>query len=189
MIQVGAKPVSKRISVSRTKDELVIYVSQGIERWQEALLIAWLSAWLFCGCVFIYNMMMATTDGNRIFFIIASALWLFFFVRITKVFIWRRIGCEIISLRTGQLAIKNAFGRMGKNQIFYIRNIFKFGVIKVKPTNFFAFLDNSFWVMGGDTIGFSYSGQKIQFGKQLDVNEMNLLARMVEQGLREFKES
>lgn len=187
MNQSEPKFIGKRISVRRSKQELRIEIGQQIERWQEALLIAWIAAWTFCGLVFIGYAIKATDFNERLFFVVSTSLWLFFFVRIAKVFVWRKMGKEIITIKPGQLDIKNAFGKFGRTENFISSNILKLGVIKKSPTNFFAFLDDSFWIIGGDRIGFNYSGKKIRLGKQLSVKDTELLVRVIESGLRELK--
>jgi hypothetical protein len=47
-------------------------------------------------------------------------------------------------------------------------------------------MDQSFWVMGGDRIGFSYSGSKVQFGKQLTPDDAVRLSRTIDHALKEI---
>ena len=129
----------------------------------------------------------AANQSEQIFFIICSSLWLFFFIRITKVFLWRLIGKEIIRMDREGLFVKNAFGSRGKSETFNYQTIFKLGLIKRDPASFLAFLDDSFWIIGGERIGFSYSGRKIQLGKQLDARDAELLLRVMESAIREYK--
>lgn len=186
MDQTKPRFIGKRISVSRTRDSLSIIIGQKVERWQEALLLAWVAAWLFCGIVFLREMLLAS-GGMRIFLVITNSLWLFLLVRIGKVLFWRLGGRELITFEKGKIVIQNAFWNRGRKEVFLISNIFKPGIIKRDSTNFFAFLDNSFWVMGGDRCGFSYSGRKIVFGKQLDMRDAEAIMRIFEQALREYK--
>jgi hypothetical protein len=187
MNQSEPKFIGKRIKVTRSKEAITVEISQSIERWQEALLFTWLIAWTFCGSVFLYYAFNSTARTEQIFFIIASSLWLFFFVRIFKVLLWRRMGKEIIRLERGQMILKNAIGSRGKQETFNYPNIFKLGLIKRDPTSFLAFLDDSFWIIGGERVGFSHSGQKIRIGKQLQVKDAELLIRVIESAMRDFK--
>ncbi len=186
MDQTKPRFIGKRIAVTRTRNALRIVIGQRVERWQEALLLAWVAAWLFCGIVFIREMLLAS-GGMRIFLVIANSLWLFLLVRIGKVLLWRLGGNEIITFEKGRVTLQNAVWKRGKTESFLMTNIFKPGIVKRDSTNFFAFLDNSFWILGGDRCGFSYSGRKIVFGKQLDMREAESLMRIFDQALREFK--
>jgi hypothetical protein len=187
MNQTEPKFIGKRMSVIKSKEEIKIEISQQVERWQEALLIAWLLAWTMCGGVFVYYTFGSGDFMQRIFFAVVTAMWLFFFVRIAKVFFWRKMGKEVITVRKGELTLQNAFGKRGRVETFHFHNIFKLGLVKHEPTNFFNFLDNSFWIIGGDRVGFSYGSQKIRLGKQLATRDAEMLVRIIESGMREFK--
>lgn len=186
MSQSAPKFIGKRITVVRSKEDIVITITQQIERWQEALLVTWLLGWTFCGVVFIKYAIETTVFSDRVFFIIATSLWLYFFVKILKVFLWRKGGREIIRISKGQLEIYNAYWKRAMPETFRISNIFKLGLIKRDPANFLAFLDDSFWVIGGERVGFSHSGTKIRVGKQLSIKDAELLVRVIESGMREF---
>jgi len=187
MNQTEPKFIGKRIRVMREKDAINIEINQKIERWQEAMLLFWLMAWTYCGGVFLYYAFNANSQSEQIFFIISSSLWLFFFIRITKVFLWRIIGKEMIRISKEGVSVRNVFGSRGKKEIFQLQNIFKPGLIKRESTSFLAFLDDSFWIIGGERVGFSYSGRRIQLGKQLSLHDAELLLRVMESAIREYK--
>lgn len=179
--------IGKRIVVKRNHREITIEISQRVKRWQETLMLVWLIAWTFCGIVFFYHAFAGSNRSEQIFFIICSSVFLFFFVRIGKVFLWRIKGREIISISNGKIQLQNAFGSWGKKEVFHFENIFKLGIIKRDPTSFLGFLDESFWVIGGERVGFSYAGQKIRLGKQLSPKDSELLVRVLESGMRDLK--
>ncbi|MCC6599906.1 MAG: hypothetical protein IT223_04445 [Crocinitomicaceae bacterium] len=180
------KFIGKRISVLRSKTDIVITISQKVERWQETLLLVWLMAWAFCGVAFITNIFLIQGSSEKIFLAVCSALWLYFFIRLLKVFIWRKAGREVICVSHGKISIINAYWKKGKEEVFNMQHIFKLGLIKAKPASLFAFLDNSFWIIGGDKVGFNYSGEKVRLGKQLTVKDAELLVRVLETGIKEF---
>lgn len=180
------KFVGKRIDISRERNKITITIHQQIERWQEALLLAWFAAWTYCGIVFTYALITSADSSIRWVFGICVAVWLYFFIRIGLVILWRFGGKEIISIGASDIQIKNAFWKRGKVQVFTMNNIFKFGVIKRSPTAFFAFLDHSFWVLGGEKVGFSYGGRRIQFGKQLSESDASRLANVVQTALNDY---
>ncbi len=187
MSQTAPRFIGKRIAVKKSKESITIEITQQVQRWQEAMLIMWLAGWTLCGGVFVFYGFNSEALSQRIFFLVLTAMWLYFFVRIAKVFFWRKFGREIITLSKGNLALQNAFGKKGRVENFSFHNIFKLGLVKNSETNFFNFMDNSFWIIGGDRVGFSYSGQKVRLGKQLSTNEAEMLVRIIESGMREFK--
>ena len=61
--------IGERIRIEKSKEQMVVTISQQIARWQEALLIGWLLAWTFCGAFFIYYFIKSGNDfGMRVFF-------------------------------------------------------------------------------------------------------------------------
>ena len=186
MSQTEPKFMGKRISVLRSKEDIVVTITQQIERWQMSLLMTWLAAWTFCGGVFITYLIKALNFDERMFFVICTGLWAFFMIRLTKVFLWRRSGREIIRISAGKLTLINAYWSKGKTEEFKLNSVFKLGLIKKDPSNFFVFLDDSFWIIGGERVGFSYGGEKIRLGKQLELRDAENLVRILESAIREF---
>jgi hypothetical protein len=183
------KFVGKRIEISREKNKISITIHQKIERWQEAVLLGWFAAWTYCGIIFTYALITAGDSSIRWVYGICVAVWLYFFIRIGLVILWRMGGKEIITIHPTAIHIKNAFWKRGKEQVFSMNNVFKFGVLKKSPTSFFAFLDDSFWVLGGERVGFSYSGRRIQFGKQVSEQEAGRIASVVQTALTDFSKA
>lgn len=186
------KFIGKRFKVTRTSQSLQIQISQKVERWQEALLMAWVVAWSFCGAVFLYEFFQAKARQAEFGFMLAMGfivvLWFFIWWRTGKVLLWRWIGNEVLTFSKGQMTIQQAYGTWGRTEVFGFENIFKLGLVKQDPTSFLAFLDDSFWIMGGERVGFNYAGTKIRIGKQLDVKEAEYLVRTIDAAMREFKQ-
>jgi len=185
------KFIGKRFTVSRTHETLQIRINQKVERWQEALLIAWVLAWTFCGGVFLFELLRAPDTEAMFTFRFAMGImlvfWFFIWWRTLKVLLWRMLGQEIITFSKGKMSIQNAFGKWGRVESFGFENMFKLGMIKRESTSFLGFLDDSFWIMGGERIGFSYASSKVRFGKQLSVKDCEYLIRSIEAAMREFK--
>ncbi|MFM7618296.1 MAG: hypothetical protein ACKO5Y_00495, partial [Bacteroidota bacterium] len=102
--------IGKRIRIERSKEELKISIGQQIERWQEALLYAWILAWTFCGGVFIFYAFTSQVPSERMFFGVSAGLWAYFFYRIVKVLLWRKMGREILTFSKGKMQLQMAFG-------------------------------------------------------------------------------
>lgn len=181
------KLLTERVSFLRKPDELTVVITQQIPRAKEALLAAWLMAWAMVGAVFVYYWLKSEAgSSDRIFFAISTAFWLYFFVKIGKVFLWRKIGRELVRVQGESLSIKQAYGTRGKAKVYDTTRIRKFGVIPYDFTKFGQFIDRSSYVIGGDTLGFEYNGTKILFGKQLGDKEAVQLARIIDKALREI---
>ena len=84
------------------------------------------------------------------------------------------------------MSIKNAFGKYGKAKFFLKDNIKRMEVIKRDPTKFMQNMDQSFWIMGGDSIQFNYMRSKFVVGKQLNERDSKALAHLFDKALRKF---
>lgn len=182
--------ISPRITVSKLDNqEIYIEIDQKVDRWKLSMLLSWLLAWTYCGGVFIYYAIVAQALSDRIFFIVSTSLWLYFFVRIGKAFLWRRIGKEKIWIRSGELEIQNAFGSRGKRERLRLKAIQKLGLIKSDPGNFLAFLDDSFWIIGGERVGFVHGSSQYRIGKQLDVRSAENLVRVMDSAIKAYSKA
>jgi hypothetical protein len=186
MNQTAPRFIGKRIHVVRSKNDIVISISQQIQRWQEALLIAWIAAWTFCGAVFIKYLVQSPQFSDRMFFAVCVSAWGYFFIKILRVYLWRKGGREIIRIAPGKLTLINAYWKKGRPEDFLLPSILKLGLVKNDAASFLSFLDDSFWIIGGDRVGFNYNGEKVRLGKQLAPKDAELLVRTLESAMREF---
>lgn len=179
-MNIEERNIGERITFKKTGDDLEVIITQKVERWKESLLMAWLGAWLFCGIYFIAELVSTDDSGLKTFLYICLAFWSFFLFRIGKVFLWRLIGKERITISGSQLSIQNLIGSMGKKERFNLVTIKKFGLTKYDEKSFLQFMDQSFWIIGGDKIGFNYGNKKIRLGKQLSEKDSIALVRVLD---------
>jgi len=166
-----------------------VAIHQRVPTWQIALLGLWLIGWTFCGVVFIYFLAQAQTQGERIMMLICTAVWSYFEFRVGRVLLWRLKGVEHITIRLGELEIRNTILGMGKAKVFNLQHIHKFIESKENTRNFLAFLDHSFWIMGGDRFQFSYLNKTYVMGKYLSDKDVRSLKMVFDKALRQFAKS
>lgn len=167
--------ISERISIEETKERVSVIILGKIERWKESLLLFWLLAWTFSGSVFLYYFLAETPFQYTLPMFVLIAFWAYFELKIARVFMWRRSGFEHIEFKEDLFSIKNNLRGFGKKQKFDIRDIKEFKGIIQSNKNFFAFMDQSFWILGGEQVYFKYKNKDIIFGKQIDKNEERAL--------------
>lgn len=184
----STKTIGERVEFTRSKTGIKVVVHQKVEAWKMSVLAAWFTAWTFCGCVFIYFLSQAETQGERTMLMISLALWVYFEFKVGRVLMWRWKGKEIIEITNGELHIENRVMRARKPKVFQIRHIHKFAPAKDNKRNFFAFLDESFWIMGGDRFEFSYMKKKFVMGKFLSDKDVRSLKLVFEKALRQFRD-
>lgn len=178
--------IGSRISYSRNEDSMTITIDQGISRAQQWGLEIWLIAWLGAGGA-MASQIAEASDDERLFYMVYLAFWVFFLFRVIKVTLWRRIGREMIRVSAKGMSVKNAIGSWGKAQFFHIKDIERMEVIKRDPKAFMANLDQSFWIMGGDSVQFTHLGKRFVLGKQLSMSDALALTKLIHQAFKRFR--
>jgi len=177
--------LGERVTYAWHESSLTVIIDQKIPSQQRLMLEGWLLAWLAVGVAMAIEMA-GSAGSDRSFFLIFMAFWAFFAFRVLKVVLWRRIGREMVRITSEGMTVKNAFGDFGRARFFIKENIKKMEVIRRNPTNFIQNLDQSFWIMGGDSLQFTYLRGRFVLGKQLPEKEAAKLAKLIDQALRKF---
>lgn len=180
----NSKSIGERVTFSASPEIVKIEISPRIPKWQLSLLGLWLVLWTACGIGFLYEAGRTEVEVERYFYLGCLVFWAFFMFRISRVFLWRLIGFESIEIVPGVMSIQNKIGPFGGRQEFNLQHLKKVAIDKYDQANFMQFMDKSFWIMGGDVIGFSYMGRKYAFGKQLDDKETKVLFQLIEKHTR-----
>ena len=178
-----SKFIGKRICVDEHKDAMTITIASTITKVQQISLEMWLGAWTGLGVLMGYGAYTFLGD-ERIFYLGGFVFWAFFWIRIAKVVAWRRIGKEIITISRNKLIIKNAFGEKGRERTFVIPEMGEVGYQENNSTSFLQSLDNSYWILGGDTLHFKYEGKIHVFGKQLPNHDSAQLANVANKSMK-----
>lgn len=180
------KWIGERISYAWHPDALTVIIDQSIPPSQMRLLTFWLLAWYAVGTAFVYSARVASTEDERMFIMISLAFWLYFAFRVTKVWVWRRVGREMLRVTADGVSVKDAFGNFGRARFYLMGNIKKLEVVRRDPTKFLHSLDMSFWTIGGNMLSFKYLRTSVSFGKQLSEQDALKLARVLDQAFRKF---
>lgn len=185
MSSAPIQSIGERITFAWHEDALTVIINQHIPRTQRMMLEGWFLAWLGVGAA--VTMEMSNAIGNdRTFFLIFMAFWAFFAFRVLKVIAWRRTGREMLRITSEGMSVKNAFGDLGRARFFLKENIKKMEVIQRDPAKFMQNLDQSFWIMGGDSLQFTYLRSRFVLGKQLTAKDAAQLAKLIDKALHKF---
>lgn len=176
--------ISERVSVERQADGLSVVISARLPRGKEALLIAWFLAWLMCGTFIAKEVIQLPQSQMRSFFFAFLAFWVWFVLRIGRVVLWRLKGFELWRLKGGVLTIKDSIFGYGRANDYFVANIQRFGPIVVDETSWKWQLNDSFWVMGGERVGFEHVGKKVVIGKGLTREEGERAAQVLSRALK-----
>ncbi len=179
--------VSGRVSVERTGEQLSVVIAPRLSRLHEALLVAWNLAWWACGVFILLEMVRMPAGSQRTFWIAFMAFWAWFALRIGRVMLWRLKGVELLRLKDGRFTIKDSIFGYGRANDYFTENIQRFGMLAVDESSWTWQLNDSFWVMGAERLGFEHMGRKVVFGKGLSRDEAQGLAPIIEGALRQAR--
>ena len=177
--------VSERVSVDRTDGRTSVVISARLPKRKEALLVAWFVCWLLVG-VYVFYTRTRLSEGEplRQFMLAFLAFWLYFAVKVGRTVLWRLKGFEQWRLKDGVLTIKDSILGYGKAHTYFVENIQKLGALNLDPTSFKHQLNDSFWTIGGQRLGFEHLGRKVAFGKGLDPAEAKRVLFVLQEALR-----
>ena len=179
--------LSERVSVDRRDGVTSTVISPRLSRGNEALLLAWVLAWTCCGAYVIYALFRMPSGQERSFTLAFMAFWTYFEVRMVRVLLWRTKGFEKWRLKDGTLTIKDEILVYGRANDYFVENIRKLGLIDMDRTSWKWQLNDSFWVMGGERLGFEHLGKKIVFGKGLTDAEAKQVLVTLQEALKKVR--
>lgn len=177
--------VSERVSIDRGGDRLSVVIGARLPKAKEALLVAWFVCWLLVGAYMVYaRTQLAQSDPLRMYILVFLAFWLYFAVKVGRSVLWRLKGFEQWRLKDGVLTVKDSIFGFGKANTYFVENIQKLGALNLDRTSFKYQLNESFWIIGGERLGFEHLGRKVIFGKGLNEAEAKRLLHVLQDALR-----
>lgn len=159
--------IGERVSYTVDQGRVEMKITGKIKKWQETLLLTWLVAWTLCGFYILMYLFGDWTLDQKFFLVAYLVFWAYFEYKAAHAWLWRRFGFEQIIVSEGNLTIKNNILGRGKLNKYFTQNIKEFGWISLEEGSFNSVYFKSFWLVGGESIGFKYMGQKIGLGRQL----------------------
>lgn len=179
--------IGDRIRFWREDGQLRIVVAGRLDPWKQTILTVWLVAWFASIVVFCTQLGGNYTRDERLFFLILVIFMIYFFFRLGRVWMWRKYGKELITIGSEKITIKRDRKSYGKAYSYLLENVKDLGLVKHKDTSFKAELEKSFWVVGGEVLGFTSLGTKVKFGMQLNEEDAVELAALIKHEIKARK--
>ena len=176
--------IGKRISVLKSDDLYSFVIVPSDANWKIYLLFAWLFLWTVSGVVVAANYFMLTNANLKLVLIMWLGFWVYFEFKIGKAFLFRRFGKEKIWIKGGKLFYWRDIAGRGKKLEFDKELIKDFELIQKNKKDFFASINESFWVIGGESIIFNYGAKPYRLGIQLPEEDAKELLRQMKHALR-----
>ena len=177
--------IGERITITQGDDSLKVDIHQQIPSKQMMLLTLWLLAWVALEVLVLYFWTQESNEGNAwLGYAIYSAFWGFFAFRIGKVWMWRRVGREVLVVDRKGISIAMAFGERGLPDFFAHGTYRMPSRIETNPQQILQTFEKAFWSMGGETIQFSSGKRTMVLGKQLSEQHANALLKLIHGAIR-----
>ena len=165
------KVIGERVSILKKEAVLSVVILPTTDNKKLALMFAWLMAWTVCGLLVLANYFKLTQQDAKLFIIGYLSFWAYYEFKIMRSFIWKKWGKEKIWIQEGVLHYKREVNGKGKIREFNVELVNELRLIEVKQGNFSDFINQSFWVKGGERLEFDFMAKNIRFGMQLSTEE------------------
>jgi hypothetical protein len=176
--------VNDKISIEKTKEKLLITISGKISRQKFTALLVWFCLWLASGIAIISQLSTISDESTQTFVWVWLAFWAYFLYRIGLALLWRKYGQEEITITKDLISFYNNAPLSGRGWNVKTEDVRNFKNLNEGKSKFVNQYFDSFWVVGGESIGF-YANQKLYaFGKQLSDTEANKLINEIQRFLK-----
>jgi len=172
--------IGERISIKQKESELSIVILAFSNKTKNFLLLSWLILWTLSGVIVIMQYATISDPNTKAAIIAWMGFWAYFEYVITKAFLWRKSGKEIIKLRDNKFFYKRDIARKGNIKVYEYDFIKNLRIIETKESSFMENLNHSYWVIAGEKLAFDYYGKEIKFGIQLQDCDAKMLLKCIQ---------
>ncbi len=187
------KWIGERISYVDHGDKTTIIITPESVGFIKALMGAWFFMWAAIGGTMIWALAsgyiyfsagdkIPTESEKQTLFLITLvflAFWLYYFIRIGRMFFWLLWGREYLKIDKINMTIKTSIREYGKAKEYFLDNLSKIRVHVPEKKSFQAAWENSPWIRGGERLEFDYMGKTIRFGRKLNEQDSKLLFQLI----------
>ena len=182
------KKIGDRISYEKHEGFFTVIISTQIDKWKENLILGWLLAWTFCGATFIYYFFNGALNGNeKLTLFVMIIFWLYFEIRITRAYLWRRFGVEFIRIDEDRVTIKRSILGYGRAHPVITSNIETINPADLNDKSYAKVFNDSFWLIGKGTIHMKSKDDDVYIGSQLDSKDSLKLSKEIMKMINSYR--
>ena len=182
------KWISERISVKKHSNFTTIVISPSKNFWTTILLGTWLSMWFTIGVLVISSFyMFDLKNQEKIILWIFLSFWTFFFIRISKSFLWIHYGKELIKLGEFSFDYKRSIFNYGKAHVIFYENIKEITTHFPKENSLESVWESSPWISGGERIYLETKLKTYKIGRKLSTQESHSLVDTINNQIKKRK--
>lgn len=176
--------IGQRISTLKTDEVSSFVIIPTATNWKLYVLFAWLFLWTVSGVIIMANYATLTNANQKIMWLIWLGFWAYFEFKIGRTFIFKKFGKEKIWIKNGKLNYWRDMAGRGKKLEFDAELLKDLQVVEKNKRDFFQFMDESFWVMGSESISFGYGAKTYRMGIQLNEEDARELLKQIKYALQ-----
>jgi len=179
------KFIGDRISIQQKEKDLSIVILSFKDELKSKFLLLWVVLWSICGIAVLSQYPTLSDPDIKTAIIVWMGFWAYFEYKIIAAYKWRKSGKEKIKIKDGNLFYLRSSGNKGKFKKYKTDFIKELRFVEPKENSFFENLNESYWMIGNERIGFDYYGADIKFGIQLSTEEARELLNILKRKIKE----
>ncbi len=176
-----------RLRISQSDASLNIEIIPYRDSFKSNLLFAWLLVWTLCGIIVFSQFFSNMSKEEKLLMAVWMAFWAYFEYKIGNAYLWRKNGKEQISFDQNNIEYKRIIGKKITAKSFVIDNISDITIYEFGKNNFSDSFQNSYWVIGNETVFITNFDVKSGFGLQLTKEDATRLLQAIKKFIKRKK--
>lgn len=168
--------IGQQISIHKNGNESKVEIQPLYSSKDKTGLIMWLVAWTFCGLAVLSQLFFDYAKAEKVMMLIYLVFWLYFELKVLYAFRWQKAGKEVIEIKNGSLFYTQLIGQRGLPVEYKLTEIKYFKFMESAKKGFFNDLNQSIWMVAGETVEFEVNGSLKRLGLKLSESDAKKLA-------------
>lgn len=168
---------SERLKFIPSEEGNVLEIYPFYDENKQRLLLVWLIAFTIGGLAVISQLFIDVDSELKIMIMVFAFFWAYFEYKVLKAYRWRRSGKEKLIFAENKLYYGRLIGNRGFMHPYNKDLLGGLKKVDISEKNFFAAMGDSYWVISGEKLAFSYAGKQIPFGLRLNKAEVGLIIK------------
>ena len=176
--------IGKRISTLKADGVSSFVIIPTDTNWKLYMLFTWFLLWSVSGVIILVNYFTLTNANTKTMVLVWLGFWAYFEFKIGKALLFKKFGKEKIWIKNGKFNYWRDVAGRGKKLEFDIELIKDLQLIEKNKRDFFQFMNESFWVLGGESISFTYGAKIYRLGIQLTEDDAKELVKQLKYAIK-----
>jgi hypothetical protein len=176
--------IGQRISTLKADGVSSFVIIPTASNWKLNLLLVWIFVWTLSGCIVLGNYFTLTNTNIKLVVIVWLGFWAYFEFRTVRAFIFKKYGKEKIWIKGSTFNYWRDVAGRGKKLEFETDLIKDLQLTVKDKKDFFQFMNDSFWVVGTESISFIYGTKTYRMGVQLDEEDAKELLKQIKHAIK-----